>query len=218
MTVSVLGLIVAVIAATITVTFRQQASTTGRTNVARSEQNIGFYMPNDLASASEVDTDPAVTPCGVTCPPDVDLSGSNALLLTWTTTQPNGSGTDTIDVVHNVSYHYLETDVPGEYVVNRIECESVDGAPFTCSTAAVLHDLVGPPGGAQFFPGSTVPAWVLQVSEPLAPDAVNETQVADASSRKDANRVVVTINGGGNCRRLRRRYQPDQHHRRWYFS
>ena len=87
---------------------------------------------------------------------------------------------------------------PAYYVVNRIECESVDGAPFTCNTAAVLHDLAGPPGGAQFFPGSTVPAWVLQVSEPLAPDAVNETQVADASSRKDANRVVVTINGGGN--------------------
>jgi hypothetical protein len=188
-----MGLITAVISAAIIVTFRQADSTEGRLNVARAEQNIGFYMPNDLASAAEVDTDPAITPCGTSCPPGLNLTGSNALLLTWTTTAPGP-----VETLHNVSYHYYQVG-DGEYQVDRVECESVGGGPFTCDARPVLRELSGPPGGGGFFPGSTVPHWVLQVSEPLAPDAVNETQLADAATRKDANRVVVTVNGGGGA-------------------
>ncbi len=44
----------------------------------------------------------------------------------------------------------------------------------------------------------TRPTWVIIVSEPLAPDAITDDQVANESDRKDANRVIVSINGGGD--------------------
>ncbi len=39
---------------------------------------------------------------------------------------------------------------------------------------------------------------MIIVSEPLAPDAISEDEVASESDRKDANRVIVSINGGGD--------------------
>ena len=45
----------------------------------------------------------------------------------------------------------------------------------------------------------TRPDWVIIVSEPLAPDAISRDQVANESDRKDANRVIVSINGGGDA-------------------
>ena len=46
----------------------------------------------------------------------------------------------------------------------------------------------------------TVPSWVLMVSVPLAPD-VDRTRRPDPTyvNTKNANRVVVTINGGGDA-------------------
>ena len=51
-------------------------------------------------------------------------------------------------------------------------------------------------------PGVTRPDWVLQVSAPLPPDAIDRdraTSTVTYANTKNANRVVVTINGGGDA-------------------
>lgn len=190
--VTMMGIIATVLAAAITVTFRQADNTEGRLNVARGEQTVDYYLPNDLASAETLDQDPDARPCGDACPPGLDLSGSNALMVSWTTTVSDG--TNPVTVTTNVSYHFSETDTPGVYQLVRIECRS-SGAGWTCDTQRVLADVEMLTNWA---PGDPVPESIIQVSEPLAPDAVSEDQIASASQRKDANRVVVTINGGGD--------------------
>lgn len=203
--VSIVGLIVAVLSTSIIVTIRQEDNTQGRLNVARAEQSVGMWMPADLASADVVDTSPEASPCGAAVCDGIVLSnGSNVLMLTWTVDGPSGTTTTT-----NVSYHF--TQMPdGEYVLWRVEC--IDA---TCTSSTVLDNLPGPPAGAPFVPGvlhgadcsrdvnpvpCTRPDWVIIVSEPLAPDAIDENDFATDSDeeRKDANRVVVTINGGGD--------------------
>ena len=62
----------------------------------------------------------------------------------------------------------------------------------------MLRDLPGPPGGI-WDPGFTKPDWVIKVSEPLAPDATDGTEVVIGDPNvKNARRVVVTVNGGGS--------------------
>ena len=80
--VMVTGTIVAVLSSAIVVFYRQRPATEGRLNVARAEQSVGLWVPADLASATTVDTDPAASPCGTACPPNVVLNGSNAMMLT----------------------------------------------------------------------------------------------------------------------------------------
>jgi prepilin-type N-terminal cleavage/methylation domain-containing protein len=184
----VIGVVTAVLSSVASVSLRQQRGTEGRLNVARAEQNVGMWVPADLASASTVDTDPAASPCGESCPADVSLTGSNALMMSWTT------GTATT----NVSYHFAPNEDGRTFDLIRIECTDASGS-WACSTVRVLSELPGPPGGETFVPRVTRPTWVILVSEPLAADATSEDQVAaDDSDRKDANRVVVTINGGGD--------------------
>lgn len=190
--VTMMGVIATVLAASITVTFRQADNTEGRLNVARAEQTVDMYLPNDLASAETIDQDPDASPCGSSCPPGVDLSGSNALMISWTTTASDG--TNAITVTHNVSYHFSESDVPGTYQLVRIHCQSA-GSGWTCESVTVLTDIELL---TNWSPGDPVPESIITVSEPLAPDAISEDQIASASQRKDANRVVVTINGGGD--------------------
>jgi hypothetical protein len=190
--VMIVGAIVSALATSLTVVFRQQPATSGRFNVARAEQTIGMWVPADLASAVTVDTNPAGSPCGNSCPGNVDLSGSNAMLLTWTTTSSTGVTTTT-----KVSYHFYEA-ADGTFQLSRIHCET-SGGGWVCDSTIVLRDLPGPPGGDPFVPGVTPPSWVILVSEPLAADATNESQVAPTDSYiKNAKRVVVTINGGGD--------------------
>lgn len=203
--VSIVGLIVAVLSTSVIVTLRQNDNTEGRINVARAEQNVGMWMPADLASANVVDTSPNASPCGAAVCDGIVLSnGSNVVMLTWTIDGPGGVTSTT-----NVSYHF--TQLPdGEYVLWRVEC--TDGS---CSVTTVLDELPGPPAGAPFVPGvlhgdacaaeidpvpCTRPDWVIIVSEPLAPDAIDENDVVTESDSeiKDANRVIVTINGGGD--------------------
>ena len=171
--ITVIGLISAVLSMSMIVTLRQQDNTEGRLNVARAEQNVSMWMPADLASADIVDTSPNASPCGATVCDGINLSqGSNVLMLTW-----SDNGVDT-----NVSYHF--TLVDDAYVLLRVECVG-----STCSSQTVLRDLPGPPGGAPFVPGvangdackaavdpvpCTRPDWVIIVSEPLAPDAIDE--------------------------------------------
>ena len=208
--ISMLGLITMVISSAIVVTLRQQDNSFGRLNVAREEQQVGLWVPADLSSSDTVDTSPWITPCGATVCDGIDLSnGSNVMMLSWST--ENGDGTTTAT---NVSYHFAPTDDPPTvFALSRVVCSSTDAGPWTCTTRAVLTDLPGPPAGEPFVPGvmngeacarevdpipCTRPTWVIKVSEPLAADAINETQLASEAERKDANRVIVSINGGGD--------------------
>jgi len=213
--ISMLGLLTAVLSSAIIVTLRQQDNTTGRLNVAVAEQAISMFIPPDLASANIVDTSPQATPCGATVCDGIDLStGSNVLQLEWDI--ENGDGTTTST---KVSYHFAPA-VDGEtYEVSRIECRSTAGSAWVCSSRVVLRDLPGPPGGETFVPGvangaactdevnpapCTRPTWVIIISEPLPVDAItsdgNPTPIGPArGDRKDANRVIVSINGGGDA-------------------
>ncbi|MEM9514796.1 MAG: VWA domain-containing protein [Actinomycetota bacterium] len=204
-TISLLGIVATVLSSAVIVSLRQQDNTEGRLNVARDEQAIGFVMPSDLASASDWSTAPQATPCGATVCDGIDLSnGSNVILLSWTT-EDNGVITET-----NVSYHFAPSGDGVTYQLSRVECNRVDGGAWSCSTRVVMRDLPGPPGAAAFVPGvlngdlcdSTVvcsePTWVIEVSQPLAPDAIEEDDFASDEERKDANRVVVSIDGGGD--------------------
>ena len=201
---AVIGIMVAVMSTSIMVTMRQQSSTEGRLNVARAEQNIGMWMPADLASAEQVNTDPGLSPCGAPVCDGIDLStASNVLTLTWTDSR-GGSPIRT-----NVSYLFIEV-AAGEFELWRVECAGAD-----CSRSTLLTELPGPPGGEAFIPGvahgtacsapidaiaCTRPGWVLMVSEPLAPEATDDDDVVESESeRKNANRVIVTINGGGGA-------------------
>ncbi len=78
-TIIVLGSIVAVLSSAIIVTFQQKDNTEGRLNVTRAEQNVGMWIPADLASTGTVpSTDPNLSPCSATlddtstCPSNVD--------------------------------------------------------------------------------------------------------------------------------------------------
>ena len=67
-TIALLGIIISVIASAIAVTLRNVDDVEGRTNLADDEQSLLYDMPTDLASASSVDTNPSLTPCGTDCP------------------------------------------------------------------------------------------------------------------------------------------------------
>jgi prepilin-type N-terminal cleavage/methylation domain-containing protein len=205
--IAMMGLLMTVLSTAVVVTLRQQDNTEGRLNVAQAEQAISMWIPADLSSASVVDTSPDATPCGATVCDGIDLSaGSNVLMLSWEDDDGSGVVTRT-----NVSYHFAPSDDGQTFELSRVECVE-SGSGWSCSSRVVLRDLPGPPAGEPFVPGvanlgnclpvgtvaCTRPNWVIIVSEPLAPDAISEDQVANESDRKDANRVIVSINGGGD--------------------
>lgn len=216
--ITVLGLIVTVLASAIVVTLRQDRSTEGRFNVARAEQNIGMWLPGDLASAAAVTTDPLAMPCGrrhdatnatpATDPepdwvitgescPDLGLpAGSNALLLGWSVTETDDAVTGTKTYTYtNVSYYFYRSST-GSYELARIECES-GGSGWSCHSWVLLKDLPEPSG--TWMPGDPVPSNVIVVSQPLAAAAIDESQtVIGDENFKNARRVIVTVNGGGS--------------------
>ena len=90
--VTLTGLLLTTLSMVATVTLRNMDNNEGRTNNARSEQNVGVWMPTDLASAEDVNTLAPTMPCGPgapttevapACLAGLDLSGSNTLLLVW---------------------------------------------------------------------------------------------------------------------------------------
>jgi hypothetical protein len=178
---------------------RQSDNTEGRLNNARSEQNIGIWMPTDLASAEEVVLENDASPCGTQCPADaaaIIANSSNTLMLIWHGTEPGP--TSVIPTTTKVSYRYGLFD--GEYQVVRISCRTAGTAPPTCDVLVVmLHDVPGPPPNRSFSPGDN-PDWVMKVSAALDPLDVNGTlNPSDPGYKaKNAQRVVVTINGGGD--------------------
>ena len=201
-TVMLLGLIISSLTAAVIVMVRQQDNSVGRLNVSRSETNIGMWLPADLASAEAVDVSPSASPCGAACPANAITGGSNTILLTWDSLE---AGVTEAVVTHiAVSYRYVL--VGTEYQLVRVECQQVDAGPWTCGNTVVLHDLIAPPPGTDFQPGITSPSWVIKVSEPLDPtmgvpdDETDTTTPVDPSAPvKNAQRVIVTVNGGGDA-------------------
>ncbi len=193
------GLLVATISMSITVLYRQSDNTSGRANNARSEQNVNVWMPTDLASAETVDTSPGASPCAPTCPPGGDIGGTNALMLSWSGTVP-GAGGVAVPTMTKVSYRYVL--VGSEYQMIRVECVSVDSALPTCRANTVLHDLDPPPISANYIVGQTPPTWIMVVSQALDPaDTTGSTPIPSDDptfKNKNGQRVVVTINGGGD--------------------
>jgi hypothetical protein len=200
--VTVLGLIVGTLAMVSSVILRQLDNTQGRTNNARSEQNVSIWMPTDLSSAETVDTTAGAVPCGPipACPPSANIGGSNALQLSWTGSIANSStGGVALPTLTVVGYRVVE--VNGEFQLIRVHCYSINGAAATCDTQVVLHDLDPPPPTPPWVPGMTSPTWVLTVSNALAAADTSgpSATVADPGlDAKNARRVVVTINGGGD--------------------
>jgi len=200
-TVSLIGIIMATISMATIVILKTRNSSAGRANNARSEQAIGLWMPGDLASAESVDTSPGAVPCGPSpaCPPSAMIGGSNAVMLTWTSSTIDGSG-NAVTTKTVVSYRVVQ--INGEYQMVRVLCTTIGAGAATCESKVVLHNLEQPPPGFTFVPGVTSPSWVITVSNALAAD---DTSGPDATvppadpglKNKNGQRVVVTINGGG---------------------
>ena len=198
-TMVIMGTLLTALVAATTVIIRQQDNSTGRLNNSRSEQNVGIWMPSDLASAEGVITDPGASPCAPDCPPNVNLGGSNTLMLTWTGSTPGD--TEAIPTQHAVSYRYVE--VEGEFQLIRVACVRVGGGAPTCSQVVVLRDVLPPPPGQTWVPGETSPVWVMVVRLALDPADIaggpDDTIPADPTYyTKNGRRVTVTINGGGD--------------------
>ena len=198
------GMVMAGLMAAATVMLRQVDNTEGRTNNARSEQNINLWMPTDLTSAESVDKLPGSVPCGgalPACPPGVDLRGSNALMLTWRGSEVMG-GVSVVETLTVVSYRVVREDT-GEFRMYRVACYSVNDALATCTSMVVLRELNQPPATVNWQPGITVPTWVITVTDALFAEDVSgvgdEVAPPDPGYRnKGAQRLVVTINGGGD--------------------
>lgn len=196
-TTMVMGLVLIVLSAGISVTLRQSANTRGRVDVARWEQNLGMWLPDDLTSAraDQIRTDPQATPCGdgASSCDGVPVEGSNVILMTWT----DGGSTTW------VSYRYQE-DPKGEgYGLYRVAC--VDGS---CTSVRVLGDLSAPtnPDGTPmtWAAGEQVPGDVIDVDYPTVAGGTDGSVVcpetpdptADPCDRSiGQRRVVVTVNG-----------------------
>ena len=177
--VAVIGAIVTVLAAAVTVTFRQQGTTEARLDVARWEQSLALWLPSDLASAADITADPHAAPCGS----EACTFGSNALQLTWN----DGSGPT------NVSYRYGPAADGTSYQLTRVKCHA-----GPCTSQIVLRDLSGPVDdlGAPvaWVAGSAVPDSVIDVTVPVdALEVDPENPVLDAETR--AQRVIVNVNG-----------------------
>lgn len=196
----VTGTLTAAMAMATTVILRQSDNSEGRLNNSRSEQNVGLWMPADLASAEDVDTTPGASPCGASCPAGVNVGGSNALMLSWT--GYIAGDTVPIPVRTTVSYRYVENE-RGEFEVVRIACVSVNSAAPTCDQMTILHNVEPPPPGVAWVPGVTEPTWVMLVALALDPASPDEGSGVAASNDptyhiKNGRRVTVTINGGGD--------------------
>jgi hypothetical protein len=200
------GVLMTAITASITVVLAQGKNTLGRANNARSEQSVNIWLPTDLASAEGVDNTGSAKPCGDTtrtppdppCPAGADVGGSNAIMLTWTGSQP-GAGGVAVPTQTRASYRYVQ--VGTEYQLIRVACTSVNGAPPTCVVNTVLHDLDAPPIGIHYTPGVDAPSWVMVVSQALNPADTSGSTPAPTDDptfkSKNGQRVLVTINGGG---------------------
>src|SRR4051794_31593015 len=212
--VTLTGILMSSLALATNVMLSNHDNTLGRANNSRSEQNVGLFMPTDLASSESENTDPDAVPCGPEsgadhllgtaddvpappCPPGAVIGGSNALLLTWTGSVVIGG--NAVATLTKVSFRVVL--VGTEYQLVRVKCDYVGTDPATCNTQIVLHDLTPPPVGVTFIPGVTKPDWIITVSkatDPLDTSGASAVPVVDPGLKnKNGQRVVVTVNGGG---------------------
>ena len=111
-------------------------------------------------------------------------------------------GDSVVETLTVVSYRVVREDT-GEFRMYRVECYSVNDAQATCTSMVVLRELNQPPATVNWQPGITVPTWVVTVTDALFADDVSgagdEVAPPDPGYRnKGAQRLVVTINGGGD--------------------
>jgi hypothetical protein len=209
------GVLMTTLAMATNVMLSNKANTLGRANNSRSEQNVGLFMPTDLASSESESTDPAAQPCGPDsgpdhimgtaddipappCPLGALTGGSNALLLTWTSSVVVAGN----PVVTTTKVSYRVILVGTEYQLIRVKCDAVGASAPTCTTQIVLHNLTPPPVGVTFIPGVTKPDWIITVSKATAADdtsgpGVTSPPVDPGLKNKNGQRVIVTVNGGG---------------------
>lgn len=169
--VAVVGLIAVVIAAAITVVFRQAPETAVRVDVARWEQNLGTWLPADLTSAEWPDSPDPVDAVGYAgyepCASDACTFGDNIAHLTW-----NDGGT-----VH-VSYRYGIT-ADGTYEFRRVACRGA-----SCTSVTLVRDMPPPAAGGEAPITVTFPPDVLETDP-------NGSEIVNSSGR----RVTVGVNG-----------------------
>jgi prepilin-type N-terminal cleavage/methylation domain-containing protein len=217
--VTLTAVLITAMSSAIVVMLRSADNNLGRTNNARSEQSVGFWMPSDLASAEVVDTAPGRMPCGEVyvaphpsagqpsqgqCPDGLVLDGSNTLMLTWTGSIADSStGNLPVETTTVVSYRYMY-DGTG-YVLVRVACswrvEAGGFSPARCDQRTVLEELDAPPSGVTFVAGVTSPDWVIKVTSALGANdttAIGATIDDPGLTTKNARRVLVTINGGAD--------------------
>lgn len=169
--VMLIGAIVTVLAAAVTVVFRQDADTQARLDIARWEQSLAMWLPADLTSAGDVDVDPTTTaPCGDA----ICTFGSNALTLSFN----DGSGTV-------VSYRYGPDGDGSSFMLTRVQCRA--GA---CTSQVVLRDLAPP--DLPWNPGDPIPPSVIEVTAPLVVDSSDDP---DTTAPAQSRRVIVNVNG-----------------------
>lgn len=210
------GMLVISISTASIVALRTVDNSSGRLSNARSEQSVNVWMPSDLTSAENVRTEANLLPCGpqagttktfAACPSSLNLSNtSNVMLVTW-----YGSTTDAanepVATVALVSYRYGQID--GEWVLQRVRCNATETGkgtqifgPWSCESMIVLRAMPGPPPGITWVPGTTSPEWVVKVTSALAADSTvaDGADVVDPGlASKNARRVLVTIDGGGDA-------------------
>ena len=177
-TMVVLGVIVTVVAAAVVVTMRQAPEASDRATVARWEQNLGTWLPGDLASA----TWPTDTPEDPDSPDDPDEAvdnpdyepcataectwGENILHLNWY------EDADLVDV----SYRYGE-DGAGGYHFRRIECRN-----GSCESITLVREMPPPSSGGDAPIAVSFPPDILSTDP-------NGSEIVDTSGR----RVSVTV-------------------------
>ncbi len=177
---SVLGLIVTVIAASIIVTMRHAPQASDRVTVARWEQNLGTWLPGDLASATwptdtpedpdspddpaEAVNNPDYEPCAL----DMCTWGENILHLSWF------EDSDDIDV----SYRYGQNDA-GDYEFRRISCRN-----GSCEQIILVREMPPPSSGGEPPISVTFPPDILSTDP-------NGSPVVNTSGR----RVSVSVTG-----------------------
>ena len=199
--VTVVGLIATVLAATVTVVLRQSPETTARVDTARWEQNLGTWLPADLASAEwPVDENGDGVPDDPTHAVDypeykpclgqpICEWGKNVVHLSW---EENGVAID-------VSYRYGPLD-DGTYEFRRVECR--DGS---CSSQTLVRDMPLPSSGGEPPISVTFPLGVTETES--NPDSFDHTTEWDTSGRRVSVTVksldgteLLTFSGGGTER------------------
>jgi hypothetical protein len=176
---SILGLIVTVIAAALTVVIRQAPETVARVDTARWEQNLGTWLPADLTSAEwPVDTvedpDSPDDPTDAVdyapyepCASDECTFGDNVAHFSW-------SEDDVIDV----SYRYGQ-NAGGTFELRRVECSG-----GSCSSITLVRDMPAPSTDGELPVAVSFPPDLLSTDP-------NGSEIVDTIGR----RVTVLING-----------------------